>query len=278
MSANAQKVYFTDTTNRWYFLEDPGWKNVESGGSYSGDSLFNGYTYFRLEGGPGWVREDTANGIVYQKILLDSPEHILYNYNLSVGDTFISYDHAWDGGCDTFILGAIDTINIAGYTHKLQNFYDYHDTDRHAPYHIVIEGIGNMEARFSLAPLYHPDNLGLLTCFENNHRTVRIRPAIGFFDNMSSCQMLSVHNTIAKHVAAIIPNPANSSSMLRLSTTLQHATLTIFSSIGWPVAKVQIRQQSEIAIGHLLSTPGIYIYLLADDKNNITSTGRFIFQ
>ncbi len=274
-AAKAQKIYFTDTTNVWYYISEAYWKNTVHEYSYHGDTVANSYTYFKL-GSPLWVREDTAAGIVYYSNDLNSTDNILYNYNLQLGDTFTTDGHTMfsQSAGDTFILTAIDTINIAGYTHKLQRF-DYL-LPAGGAYVLVIEGLGSWEAGFILNPP-HPDDYGLLSCFENNKRNVTIRPAIGFFDNIHSCELLSV-NELTKDVVQIVPNPANSNSILWLSQTLQHGKLLITNAMGQKIAAINIKEQSSIALGAYISTPGVYIYQLSDLQTGAVQSGRFVFE
>lgn len=267
----AQKIYFTDTTNVWNYIHEPGWENAVVTYEYVDDTLVNGKNYFLLTGA-GWLREDTAAGIIYLRKHLDSADIILYNYNLEIGDTFISYQNSLPGS-DTFILISVDTVNIAGYKHKLQYFENYPD---HFIGRAVIEGIGNMSSPFTLLPP-HPDSY-IITCFQNNKRIVSVNPAIGWFDNISSCELLSVDKS--KHIqqVQIVPHPANSNSILQLPTIMQSGTLIVLNSMGQLAAKTNISQQSEIRIGEMIHIPGLYIYYLADNTSGKITTGKFVFE
>lgn len=98
----AQKISFTDTSNKWNYNNS--WKSGPVYGMkdyhdfYKYDTVLNGVVY--KDFGFGLVREDTANEIVYIRHLsvmgyatiYDTGEYVLYNYNLQVGDS-IEYNY-----------------------------------------------------------------------------------------------------------------------------------------------------------------------------------------
>ena len=271
-AAKAQKIYFTDTTNVWTYFKDPYEGNSNTVRKYERDTFANGYTY-RSFGTP-WVREDTLAGIVYYTNDLDSADKILYNYNLIVGDTFISGPSFYSYS-DTFILTGLDTIELDGLPYREQYFTQ---KGYSSPTQGVLEGIGCFEEGFWLMPV-HP-NLGyMLGCFENKGRRPVITTTGIPFSDSNVCALTSVKEKLKEKMKAqVVPNPANSNSILWLSQTLQHGKLLITNAMGQKIAAINIKEQSSIALGAYISTPGVYIYQLSDLQTGAVQSGRFVFE
>jgi len=107
-SVHAQKIRFTDISNRWTLVE-AGWGDLGRVRSYvrhvvfQSDTSIAGYDYRRLEYLDGFkvllaLREDTVSGKVYFRFITpsfwsaagtDTLEHLLFDYNLKVNDSFI---------------------------------------------------------------------------------------------------------------------------------------------------------------------------------------------
>jgi len=180
-SASAQKIKFCDTSNTWLttggYGTDCEWDRT---GRLTVDTLISGQVYkkFRYastkmkktgsgcnaDAGKGfYIREDQADGMVYYRTpYMDNQEHVLYNYNLNVGDT-IQYSYSiYPGGSVADSLVNIDSILIGGVYHRVFDFQNVAGRGYRA--YTVIEGVGCVNH-----PLY-PAFAGACNSFFENLR------------------------------------------------------------------------------------------------------------
>jgi len=242
ISANAQKIRFTNSTNQWTTLSINGdGCSFQNSFSYYTDTVVYGITYKSMNSiwsvYSGYhsscycgladvgtqlnylIREDTIAGMVYYFNPTDSAEHILYNYNLNVGDS-ISYSIYPEIYTDT--VASIDSVLYNGVYYKIFNFQNKAlGSDRS---YTVLEGVGCTND-----PVF-PSYFG--GCFEYGESLIcfyenGVRPAIlapinscsGYgsacydqtgFNNVTGCDVFLATTNIKKTTPniTISPNPA----------------------------------------------------------------------
>lgn len=273
VACKAQKIRFTDTTNVWYLCNDdpfssPYFRKTGVVKFYK-DSIINGKKYISFgirNDWCDWLREDTANGLVYCRKDTDTTEVILYNYNLGIGDTLVSYMF---NDTTYFTVWRIDSVLINGVIHKVQHFN---------PAGYIIEGIGSCLGPQMLEPP-HPDMWHYICCFENNGN----RPPVTTFnsnttglDNTTSC-MLSVPEIAPAKMPQVIPNPVNASAKIVLPRPVLHGLLTVYNACGQIIAEKNIVNSPDVPIGKYISVPGFCFYKITTDEGDCYS-GRFIVQ
>ncbi len=165
-----------------------------------------------------WIREDTSAGIVfYRAPMSDTLEHILYNYNLNVGDTIkINVVNM----ADTFItdsVESVDSILIDGVFHKRWGMQSKYNTYQARGYTIV-EGIGSTDN-----PMWPGFFQGCfeyferLKCFSQDgynppftapYSSCHIGEALDSINNTGDCISLSTRYFDKNPPLSINPNPA----------------------------------------------------------------------
>ena len=159
LSAGAQKIRFTDSTNQWTTLSFNGGSlcSFENSFGYGADTTILGTTYrimTELSSTflPGvcigtssgcyspaqryFIREDTTAGIGYIFNPADTAEHMLFNYNLHVGDSFLRTYSVWS---DVDTVVSVDSTLINGVYHKILNMQN---TTTWEINYTVLEGVG----------------------------------------------------------------------------------------------------------------------------------------
>ncbi len=292
-SVSAQKVHFTDSTNVWHGYNwddaDVPYYSLPYTYSFSGDTIFHGTTYKKLLSDYAsivLVREDTTLKKVFivplaavsYPLTSDTDEHVLYDYNLNVGDTFY-----YPNVIPRYVY-SMDTVLINGTQHRVWFLVPVHDTvvEVNNPYYVV-EGIGCLdEATFPT----HPSRLEgavTLTCFNTHDSTPPLDHMVdSYFDNSSSCSLtfgLGVATVQQKsNDAAVIPNPVNTASKVALPYAVSSGTLIVLNDIGQTVINTSFQNKDELLIGDKKYTPGIYFYRVTDITNGMVFAGKFIYK
>jgi hypothetical protein len=250
-------------------------------------NLFEGYvtlnsiTYTKIGG--NLYREDTLANKVYFKNTgsNDTIEHLLYDFNLGIGDTFLSISTSMHSSKDTFIytVNSIDSTLIKGIWYKVWHLqYRYANVSYLYFDYTIIEGIG------CTSGLTHPLMPGIfeayysLICFYNKD-SITTAPKLsgGYYLSPQSCK-LSVPNTSSQNQSiTIYPNPANESSIIKLPYKMQSGTLSIINAIGQVMLQKEIQHTELILLGGLPSG-GLYFYRIIDNLTGKSYNGKFVYQ
>ncbi|MBN8669094.1 MAG: T9SS type A sorting domain-containing protein [Chitinophagales bacterium] len=278
--ANAQKIHFTDTSNVWtesFYHPDYTSVNRIYNGNYN---TINGLTYVS---GYELRREDTLQNKIYLKYndTDDTTEHLLYDYNLSIGDSFTSIAYSNLIPRDTFIYSVtqLDSVKINNIWHKVWTFMNVYASNiplYYYPPYTVIEGIGCTSGlnRPLMPGIF--EGMRYILCFENNGNIITVpKPSGGYYLNAQTCALSVINNTDRKTIT-ISPNPANQYSKITLPYTIQSGRLTITDVLGKTICSKSITNKTEIAIGEM-PTSGVYFYMLTDSSGN-KFAGRFVYQ
>jgi hypothetical protein len=184
----SQKIHFCDTNNRWgYSGQHPEGCYYNYVNTLGPDTMIDGQHYFRMNldcayvpcyGGMigdcavtenyHYVREDTITNKIYaiNFIYGETVEHLLYDFNLNVGDTFhINYMGLSEFRTDTVIK--IDSIIIFGAYHKVFTLLWRSLPAEHVLY-TVIEGIGCTQSMFRPEVSVCFEGAKWMTCFSRS--------------------------------------------------------------------------------------------------------------
>jgi type IX secretion system substrate protein len=294
LSASAQKIRFTDPGNRWTTMGAAGTDGCpfQHGLYFGPDSIIEGHTYrtfsddfmivtnfpsyYGCTGAGGvamgakfWVREDTLAGIVYYRsdfLSADTDEHVLYNYNLNVGDS-ISYN----GKTDSVI--SIDSTIINGVYHKIFNFKNraYVTTMSYT----VVEGVGCTND-----PLF-PAFFGgcfeygeSLLCFSQSgvHPSFHapINSCASFsgssMDNSSSCTLRALPVNKMSPSIVINPNPANDHLNIISDVPINgEALISVYDISGRIILHLQAELQNKLTINTTTWNEGLYMVVITNN-------------
>lgn len=191
-----------------------------------------------------------------------SAEILLYDFNLSVGDTFSSFYY----DCPIeLVLQDIDTITLLNGEQREK--YIFHNNEQ------WIKGIGSLNGLiyvgvyWCIADLYYE----LSCCFENGEQIFQS-------DNYESCFVISVGiNEKKNHVKhKVYPNPFSNSTILRFDyLESQNYVLHIINQHGQIIQTINNVTSGEIEINKGRMNKGVYYYRLENEKE-IIANGKLI--
>lgn len=285
-TVNAQKIHFTDTSNKWTV-----WYRYQATGlqtniySYTGDTTINGLQYRVSQF--GLVREDTASHKVYIKNcrnntgiqFSDTNELVLYDYNLVVGDT-VRYIYGKPNDSFVSYVKTVDSVKINNTWHRTWLM----EPLVFSQHYTVIEGVGSTAGPWiPVHPAIFEDGW-TLKCFYNNGIHPTVVPAVAVFgapaafDNDQSCALAIQDIDKWNKNVKLVPNPANSRSRILLPNEIMQGRLTIVNTIGQTVYAHFIKNETEIYIGDKLNAAGIYFYTVTDELTGHRYAGKFVYE
>ena len=301
LTVNAQKIRYSDTRNRWVSIgirtaNDCTFSRMRY---YGADTLISGNSYHitidvyfqdsvTLCGRyidtaiSYFVREDTIANIVYYRSLgFDTGEHVLYNYNLQIGDTISYYPPPAPATPPPFVVVtldsvfAIDSTLINGVYHKVFHMISALPSYQYLTYS-YIEGIG------SPTGAYLPFHMGCttdhetLTCFSQNGLTPAVNAPFYYcnanrssFTNGFQCSPTGVPSVISSPpTVSIAPNPAdNIITVSNTGSVGSSVNIRVYNYLGRVVFHDDYcTRQSEI---NTSSWPdGTYTMAIYDNRGN----------
>lgn len=207
----------------------------------SGDSLVNGTVYKKVYIDPSYymlalnlLREDTVLKRIYRKDTWGSNETLLYDFNLSVGDTFEVE------GINHILLSVTDSIpeyciTSDSVTCSINPRRVYKFTSPSIYYPVYwIEGLGSLAGLLYPGASWCGDNK-ILCHFDQNgtwdyyHKTYEVGPCDGY---------VSISNIENNLEIAIYPNPINNSEVYIYGNNISKAT--IIDAFGRTVREVPL--------------------------------------
>ena len=256
---------------------------------FNGDTLINGLIYHKLVGQElnasgtcdifpynfgtnvyvdtipflrlGYLRQDTAFRRVYYLQSDTSTETILYDFNLSVGDTVTRFFSGANCRYDSVKVLSIDTL-IIDKPYRRYNF-DVVAQGAFGPFHQStswIEGIGSTQ---SLLYLRYCDYQ--LTCFSRSDSTI-----YPYFST-TACAILTGVNEVPQQITAlhIYPNPTTNTCTLKWNDTPGLFTAALFDLTGREV--MPLFTQKHISTFNFNAEPlpaGLYFVKLTDNTGH----------
>lgn len=313
LPAEAQKIRFTDTSNKWKLLDVGNDGPLIFGNPLSPDARFQkdtviaGVSYHLLssisqfDGGYA-VREDTAAGRLYFRFMqarvgpyiTDTGERVFFDYSMRMYDTLrIRYD-ATHG--IAHYVSAFDSLYVGAHVYKKWKMTPLPGNTQSSEYTFV-EGIGCLGG-----PGWPVFNLvfehrGQLRCFTNKGTQPVCFPApllpwwslkvkqgylaADSFNNTTSCTYKLAPNAVeeinAKVPIIVAPSPGGPEISLILSANIPAGILQITNAVGQILKRVTIKS-GKTNIGQYLSAPGVYYYTLQEAATGQRYNGRFIFR
>jgi len=237
---------------------------------YDGDTVIQNLNYKRITkteydifclseivNGPeyiGAIRDDANNRKVYLVPPGRENEELIYDFNLSVGDTIYSYLNFWP---EPIIIEYVDSVLVGqNYHRRLEFQYGLGS---------IIEGIGsetglleeliafeggsNLCALFVDSALYYPeDSCYLMT---------------------DTCLTLDIENpNLSENFLEIFPNPAQDYFTIRTvnGKNISGLSFQIYNSSGYEVLSGSMLDQKVINVSTL--SPGIYLIRLTGNNHH----------
>ena len=292
-SSFAQKIRFSDSTNVWKFLSI-----IEGAGSmsgttlytvgYSGSTIINGKKYMTLTLYDFHVYEDTIAKKIYARGASDTTDHLLYDYNLTIGDTLANNI---TGVLPSWVI-ATDSTEINGIWYKVWHFEGGNVSTGDIYYYCVIEGIGSLNGlNMPVSQTYqYMYTLGedneQARCFQNNgatyplsnpvHVSCSIPTSAYFFDNTTSCALQADKIVKKDRSVSVSPNPIDPSSKIIFPNHISSGAVAIYNDLGQPVINFPFQNKDELQIGNKIKMPGIYYYRVTDSEHGAVYSGKFL--
>jgi Secretion system C-terminal sorting domain len=209
----------------------------------------------------GLIREDTFNKKLYFIFDGSSIEYLLYDFDLFVGDTVVTFLNV------DLVVASIDSILLGNEYHKKINF------DNSFPHLIfIVEGLGSQGGLFTeLYDGYGFEAAEVLKCFKVNDTILYEDSSYYFTECNLSYPSYIEENAIVE--LSIFPNPAVLNQNLFISGDLcKGCTISIYNSMGKPIFLDQDYNKSTgIYLKNDLFSPGIY--MLKIQANNTLFKG-----
>jgi hypothetical protein len=246
---------FPDSNAVWNFdysyYDDMEFVNYQRSITIGGDTIINNLAYKILVGGGGGAfRQDTAARKVYY-VPPGEPggefEHLLYDFNMEVGDIVESY-------IINYTVFNVDSILVGNTYRKMIDFGTGADIR-------IIEGVGST---YGLLRELNPNPVAIdyflvqLICFKENG-DILLPPS------SSECQLISDIQQVEEEAVnpLVFPNPTNGQIRIDLGQILDNATLNIYNPVGGLVHTQQLNNKQYI--NHKINgAKGIYLLQLVD--------------
>ncbi len=202
----------------------------------------------------GAIRQDASVRKVFVVPPAETNEQLLYDFNLTVGDSVLGYIQCNTGPPDTVI--AIDSILIGNNYRKrwfINNYYNIY----------YIEGIGSTNGLLSPSPGYIVDAIGGQICF--------IEDDIVLYSEGNNACSLITDVVEANHLidVTLFPNPATTSITI---TGYSPAYLKLCNTLGQRVAEAT--NTNTLWLGNL--PQGLYLLQLFDEKGELVKTDKVV--
>lgn len=286
-----QKLRFTDTANKWqashWHFGDDGFSSLKLQYAYKDTNVaVHGVSYRMLVSNlvnpprtVALIREDSQARKVYIRKwgnydnyigngvrIKDTGDVLLYNYNLSQGDTMmlpLSYS-----GSDTFrsmhILAQKDSVPINGVMHIVQYFYCQFGYDYPLERYTVIEGIGSLTDPVTPGPVNNFEVTSTLNCFRNGDSISPISISNGWYLFENSCPSIAVRDiALLQENWSLSPNPAADLVTIRFSRRPETAIkIAVRDVLGKIMYSGVISAQLHLIVGHW--PEGLYFIALSD--------------
>jgi hypothetical protein len=182
----------------------------------------------------GGFRNDSINKRVYYFPPYALNETLLYDFNLNLGDTTVTYLSEFIG--ESWVVTNVDSVLIGNEYHRRLQLNDCLDKPLH-----IIEGVGSTFGLLSPFICWEPwyEHVSNLMCFKQDNQTVYPDPNI-------DCQLVSSVNQIDDfnqdvHVS-IFPNPSNDN--LSITSSLMDFHICIINESGQLLYKKKVDSNS----------------------------------
>lgn len=289
LSLNAQNYHpFPDTTSIWHTVGMNGFSHTNYIFNFGieGDTMINSKKYFKIFRDFGYdliylgaLRENENKQILF-KLLEDSSEFVLYDFNLTVGDSIfypvgyvLSGNHWNNIPFKSYrVVTSIDSILLHNNEYrkrwKLSGNYGQFDE--------WVEGIGSINWLGLLNPLISDFSWGGDTyafgCFKESDEII-------YFDStvcnycMGSYILNVLNYTDSRKHFNVSYNPSEKTLSINSNREVENFSISIINSVGQTVYYNSTKSQNlNINLSKLIK--GIYFYRISNNTNNL-ATGKF---
>lgn len=309
-SSEAQKIRFTDKRNQWVYRDygDPDaagacfffvvktWGNDTTIGGTVYQKMMDSVYMLNMECRTAFTpvgkhlfiisREDTIANKVYILNQADLTEHVLFDYNLHLGDTVTKPCYFSYAFMHTDSVVYVDSTLIGGTYHKVWMIDNHGTGGIRGQSYTITEGIGTYdEVRYPLCAQIGEYPQQLLCFSQNGYYPVINGPRTwGYFDplyidtfrNSVGCVVLStddIHRQTSE--ISLYPNPGYSTINFKGNALTR---ITITNTIGQVMNKVFPGADSyDLSIAHLPA--GLYFAdIIYGDERNLHVFKKFIKQ
>jgi len=213
------------------------------------------------------IREE--NRRIYT-IVENSGEEILYDFNLSVGDTlFHHYSLTFHAPQEFYnIVSNVDSLQLFnGEYRKYLDFWGPSLSDR------VVEGIGSIYWKGLFNPLEstiatNGDQFSL-ECFKQDETIIYLNNP---YCDHCFCELYTgISDTKSREQLTITPNPFSKLTTVELANNLTNATLTIYNLFGQEQLQIMNLTGHTIILNRENLSAGLYILRIYDNNKSIVS-------
>ncbi|MFL5764811.1 MAG: T9SS type A sorting domain-containing protein [Bacteroidia bacterium] len=255
-SNSYHKIYRTQIVTGEYYYSPSGPFSIVDGPRMTDTNLY-----------VGAFREDTLKHIYYYPDTATvTGEQLLYDFNLTVGDTLPSYNSGYFAG--TNYVSALDSILIGGAYHKR---YHISNPSGYIDFVQIVEGVGSTFGLLEnlIDPFEWSDNL---ICF--SRRGVKVYSPDTTTTDCSLPVPLGISEAQTKPEIRIFPNPTSGQIEIEASG-FYGKTLRITNMLGEVVYVTKMENRVSL---DLTSLPkGVYFLKAISDEGQ-TSTQKIILQ
>lgn len=273
--------FFPDSNAFWQFEHvnyiNPPYYLDQTRYGLNGDTLIGSYNYTKLYSlfdstltstySTYYAALREENKKVYTIFNGSSAEYLLYDFNLSVGDT-IHYNYS---GTFARVLASIDSVLLLDGAYRKR--FNFNGAGSSAGPDVVIEGIGSnvgvgLFEPFVASQCTCADGYDF-TCFKQNDTALYV---VNPRCNRCFCEKLTGINNIKQLTAKISPNPFKTQTTLQTDEILINATLILSNSLGQIVKQIKNVNGQTITIQRDNLPNGIYFINITEGNKIIASS------
>ena len=266
-SVNAQQ--FIDTTKSWSIAECAcgGWGAYYTRVfKFTSDTVINFTHYTNLsvfdttsafQGHIAQLREDTTLKRVFRRV--GNQDHLIYDFNLAVGDTFHDVIDPWGYPCIDMIVDSISFNTYYGQSRKQW----YFNTATFYGVETWVDGIGNLSGVMHNLVACTVDYDAILLCYQENNATKYYNSIFNtcFYSSVDVKNLTQSTNSFI-----VYPNP--SSGAINVATkNISLKMVTIKNMLG-ELLFIKKTDHNSILIENL--APGIYAISVNDGRTSRT--------
>jgi hypothetical protein len=259
---------FPTTTAVWKTEHDNVGNTEVSVTKMYGDTTFSGHAYKKLfswngftQSYEGAIRQDIPNKKVYV-LNTAGAERLLYNFNLSVGDTLWNISSV----ADTFYVTEADSVYVGQWYHKRYKIGTTNPVTLGAD---LIEGVGSSVGLDSRYELNFENHYSLL-CFTTDNNP-RLYPAPGYSLYPEQCTLnMGINELEEDNLIQIAPNPVKDNTTITVACTDGYK-IEVLNSTGQVILQQNISGSISKTIDFSSFGSGIYFVRLINSNGYFAS-------
>ncbi|MBI1837854.1 MAG: T9SS type A sorting domain-containing protein [Flavobacteriia bacterium] len=225
--------------------------NIYTEYTINGDTSIANFTYKKVLKNnlyAGALRE--INKVVYFMFDTSQNEHVLYDFNIQIGDTIIN-NFGFSNVNDTIILSAMDSILIAN------EYFTVYSFSNGA---IWYEGIGHFENL--LNPFY-----GFSVSGNDQILCMHTSSGFNYPEGNISCNLAISELEKSKLTIKCFPNPTDNYLIIDFGEIVQNYKIEIINSVGERLKHEEINNQKTYQINFKDLKKGIYFINIFYQEN-----------